>query len=339
MDLNTTWFLLYTILIIGYAILDGFDLGVGAIHLFVKSDLERRKHLNAIGPVWDGNEVWLVTAGGALFAAFPPVYATVFSGFYLAMMVLLFVMIGRAVSIEFRSKITSDRWRNTWDRTFSICSILILILFGVAVGNIIRGVPVDAERLYRGTFLQMLNPYSIIVGLIGLTMFATHGMLYMALKTDGDLRKRYQSWATKGWILFIIFHLIGLIWSLAALPHLFINVKEKILLFVLLGVLFIISLIFVLLFNRKGEAGRSFLASSAMIGSLIGLVATSMYPMMLPSSIDISNSLTIYNASSTPKALKTMLIIALIGMPVVIGYTIFIYRVFKGKVIVTDDGY
>ena len=175
MDLNTIWFCLFSVLLIGYAILDGFDFGVGILSLFSREERERRIHLNAIGPVWDGNEVWLLTAGGALFAAFPAVYATVFSGFYLALILLLVALIFRAVSFEFRNKVDSPSWRRVWDWAFGIGSLLPAVLFGVALGNILHGVPVDANGNDLGTFLELLNPYSIGVGLLSLVLFTMHG--------------------------------------------------------------------------------------------------------------------------------------------------------------------
>ncbi|MCL5030614.1 MAG: cytochrome d ubiquinol oxidase subunit II, partial [Bacteroidetes bacterium] len=175
MDLNLTWFLLVGVLIIGYAILDGFDLGVGVIHLFTKDEIEKRIEMNAIGPVWDGNEVWLLTGGGALFAAFPIVYATVFSGFYIAFMLLLTALIFRAVSFEFRGKVNSSGWKKLWDLAFGLGSLLPSILFGVAIGNILRGIPINEQGNFTGSFIDLLNPYSILIGLLSLAMFIMHG--------------------------------------------------------------------------------------------------------------------------------------------------------------------
>ena len=191
MDLQTTWFLLVGVLLAGYTILDGFDLGVGTLHLFLaKDDRERRTSLNSIGPVWDGNEVWLLTGGGALFAAFPPVYATVFSGFYLALMLLLVALIVRAVSLEFRSKEASPRWRQGWDVAFAVSSALPALLFGVALGNVLRGVPLDADGEYAGTFFTLLNPFALVVGLGGLAMFVMQGACWLNLKTEGAMKAR-----------------------------------------------------------------------------------------------------------------------------------------------------
>jgi len=192
MDLNTVWYLLLGLLLAIYSVMDGFDMGVGTLSLLARNDRERRIYLNAIGPVWDGNEVWLLTAGGAMFAAFPQVYATVFSGFYLALMLLLLALIFRAVSFEFYSKLDSPAWRKAWGLAFALGSLLPAVLMGVALGNILRGIPVDRAAEFRGTFLGLLNPYSILVGVGALVMFVMHGAAYMVLKTDGDLQNRMK---------------------------------------------------------------------------------------------------------------------------------------------------
>ena len=193
MDLNIIWFLLIAVLLIGYAILDGFDLGVGVLHLFTKDENERRININSIAPVWDGNEVWLLTAGGALFAAFPIVYATVFSGFYLAFMLLLFALIFRAVSMEFRGKVDSPKWRSVWDWAFGLGSLLPALLYGVAIGNILRGIPINSEGYFTGNFFSLLNPYSILVGLLSLVLFTMHGSIYLSMKSAGAHRERVKS--------------------------------------------------------------------------------------------------------------------------------------------------
>jgi cytochrome bd ubiquinol oxidase subunit II len=338
MDLNTIWFGLFGVLIIGYAILDGFDLGVGVLALFGKSDHERRLHLNAIGPIWDGNEVWLLTGGGALFAAFPAVYATVFSGFYLALMLLLVFLIGRAVSFEFRSKVESPTWRRVWDLAFGLGSLGPALLYGVAVGNIMRGVPLDERGSFAGTFLGLLNPYALLLGVLGLVMFVTHGALYMALKSDGELQRRMKRWASRGWVGWVVLYLAatGATWAFA--PHLVAGTLGRPLLWIAL-LLVVGGLALQPLLLRGGRLLASFLASSVAIAGSTMLVGVSLYPRLVPALGDLDRSLTIYNASSTPRTLTAMLVIALIGMPIVIGYTIFIYRVFKGKVEIGEGSY
>jgi cytochrome bd ubiquinol oxidase subunit II len=338
MDLNTIWFGLVGVLIIGYAILDGFDFGVGILHLFAKSDEERRIHLNAIGPVWDGNEVWLLTGGGALFAAFPIVYATVFSGFYLALMLLLVALIFRAVSLEFRSKVEAPGWRKFWDWSFGLGSILPAVLFGVAFGNILHGIPINEQGTFTGSFLGLLNPYSILVGVLSLVMFTMHGALYMTMKSDGALKARMEQWASKAWIVTFALYVIVTILSIFTSPFLFEGALGNPLVWILF-VLYFGSMLFIPVAMKSGKPGRAFLYSSVSIASVIGLAAVGLFPRLVPSSTDLLYSLTIYNASSTPRTLTVMLVIALIGMPMVIGYTIFIYRVFKGKVVITHDSY
>ena len=338
MDLNTIWFALVGVLIIGYAVLDGFDFGVGVLHLFAKSEEERRINLNAIGPVWDGNEVWLLTGGGALFAAFPVVYATVFSGFYLALMLLLFALIFRAVSLEFRSKVETPGWRKFWDWSFGLGSLLPAVLFGVAFGNILRGIPIDEKGIFTGSFLGLLNPYSILIGVMSLVMFVMHGALYMTMKSDGDQKARMAQWASKAWIGTIGLYIIVTLASVFVSPYLFQNILGNPLVWVSF-ILYLAAMLFIPVALKAGRLALAFLCSSIAIAALIGLAAIGLFPRLVPSITGLAYSLTIYNASSTPRTLMTMLVIALIGMPIVIGYTIFIYRVFKGKVTITPDSY
>ena len=198
-DLVPIWALILGVAVFMYVLLDGFDLGVGILHLFARGDLERRILMNSIGPLWDGNEVWLVTFGGALFAAFPDAYATAFSGFYLPFMVLLFALIFRAVSFEFRNKVRSPAWVRAWDWAFGLGSLLPAVLYGVAVGNILRGVPLDARGEYAGSFFTLLNPYALLIGILSLTLFVMHGAVYLTLKTDGELRARMARTAARSW--------------------------------------------------------------------------------------------------------------------------------------------
>ncbi len=332
MDLNTIWFLLVGVLITGYAILDGFDLGAGVLHLFAKSDAERRANLHAVEPVWDGNEVWLLTGGGALFAAFPVVYATVFSGFYLALVLVLAALIARAVALEFRNQVNSPRWQAFWDRAFGIGSGLPAVLFGVAVGNVLRGVPIDAAGHYTGTFLGLLNPYALLLGILSLAMFLMHGALYLALSSEGEQRERMQRWASGAWMAYAGMFVVASLASVSFAPHLFAGVLASPLWWVLV-VLFLAGLVAVPVFLKAGATFRAMVASSACILAMIGLAALGMFPRLVASSTDLANSLTIYNSASTPRTQTVMLVIALVGMPIVIGYTIWIYRVFRGKAV------
>ena len=338
MDLNTIWFILVAVLIIGYAILDGFDFGVGILHLFLKDEHEKRISINAIGPVWDGNEVWLLTAGGALFAAFPIVYATVFSGFYLALMLLLVALIFRAVSLEFRGKVESENWRKFWDYAFGIGSLLPSLLFGVAVGNILRGIPINEAGMFTGNFFTLLNPYSILVGLLSVMLFLMHGSVYLALKSAGVQQEKMISYFPKFWITFVILYLIVTTYSIFEAKFLFENILGNplfwIMLIILLFGIFVMPVTF-----KANKFFVTFILSSLTILGMISLMAISLFPRLVPSSINLDYSLTIYNSSSSETTLLTMLIIALVGMPVVIGYTIFIYSRFKGKVALDEHSY
>jgi cytochrome d ubiquinol oxidase subunit II len=338
MDLNTTWFILIAVLLTGYAILDGFDLGVGVLHLFTREAHDRQMNMKAIGPVWDGNEVWLLTGGGALFAAFPVVYATAFSGFYLAFMLLLFALIFRAVSLEFSEQIDHRLWHRIWDWAFGLGSLLPAVLYGAAVGNVLRGMPVAADGSLQASFLSLLNPYAILIGLLSLVLFVMHGAAYMAFKTEGEFQKRMVRWVTGTWVLVVVLYFIATLATYFVSPFLFEGVLSLPLFWVFF-ILLLAGIIAVPVFARCGQPLRAFLASSMMIASMIGLAGVSLFPRMLPSSIDLAYSLTIYNASSTPRTLTVMLVIALIGVPIVLAYTIYIYRIFKGKTVLTDEGY
>ncbi|MBK7142733.1 MAG: cytochrome d ubiquinol oxidase subunit II [bacterium] len=337
-DLNTIWFGLIGILFAGYAILDGFDLGVGALHLFTKGDSERRTMLNAIGPVWDGNEVWLVTAGGALFAAFPEVYATAFSGFYLAFMLLLVALIFRAVAIEFRSKREGKFWRQGWDISFSVASILASLLIGIALGNIAWGIPLDARHEYAGTFLGLLHPFPILVGITTVALFMMHGSIYVVLKTEGELQARARLWTRNGIIFFIIGYAFTTLFTLLYIPHMTDTIRENPVLF-LVPMLTILAIANIPREIHLGRDFRAFISSSIAVAALLALFGIGMYPFMIYSFPSPENSLTIYNAASSAETLKIMLIIALIGMPMVLAYTVSIYWIFRGKVKLEKTSY
>lgn len=338
MDLNIAWFALIWILFAGYAILDGFDLGVGVLHLFARDDRQRRIHMNAIGPIWDGNEVWLLAAGGALFAAFPPVYATVFSGLYLALMLVLFALIFRAVSMEFRGQVDRPGWRRVWDWSFGLGSLVPAIIFGVAVGNILRGLPIEADGTLNIPFLTLLNPYALLIGILSLVMFVMHGAAFLAVKTEGTLQQRMARWTIGAWMAFVVLYLAAMLTTLFVSPFLFEGIFGNPLFWIFLPLL-LASIVYMPIANRAQKYFRAFLASSATIAAMIGLMATSLFPQMVPSSLDLASSLTIYNASSTPRTLTVMLVIALIGMPLVLAYTACIYTVFRGKVVITEESY
>lgn len=338
LDLNTIWFGLVGILLAGYAVLDGFDLGVGAIFLGVKKDEDRRILLNSIGPVWDGNEVWLVTGGGALFAAFPEVYATTFSAFYLAMILLLFALIFRGVAIEFRSKKPMAWWRRTWDISFSVSSILSSLLLGVAFGNVIWGLPLTERFEYTGSFLDLLHPYALLMGITTVALFTMHGSIYAVMKTEGDLHNRIRARVNGAIIFFIICYATVTMATLLYLPHMGDHMRNH-------PVLFLVPIATMLAvanipreFNRDHD-GRAFLSSCAAMFGLMGLFGIGMYPNLVAGRPDPAVSMTIYNSASSSKTLAIMLIIAGIGVPLVLGYTASIYYIFRGKVKLTDMSY
>ncbi len=337
-DLNTIWFILIGVLLTGYAILDGFDLGVGALHLFVEGDTDRRIMINSIGPVWDGNEVWLVTGGGALFAAFPHVYATVFSGFYIALMLLLFGLIFRAIAIEFRSKQPMKRWRQMWDVAFSLSSILIALLMGVALGNIITGVPIDAEKEFAGNFCTLLNPYTVLVGITTVALFMMHGSIYVVMKTEGELQKKIRSWVNNTIIFFVICYVTTTMYTLIYYPHMVQHFKDAPWLFVI-AVLNMLAIANIPREIFHGRDFRAFLSSCASIVALLVLFAVGLFPNIVLSNPNPEYSLTIYNAASSQKTLNIMLIVAIIGIPFVLAYTISIYWIFRGKVKIDTMSY
>jgi cytochrome d ubiquinol oxidase subunit II len=338
MDLHIVWFVLVGFLFAGYAMLDGFDLGVGALHLFTRTDEERRTMLNTIGPVWDGNEVWLVTGGGALFAAFPEVYATVFSGFYLAFMLLLVCLIFRAVSLEFRSKEPMAWWRKMWDVGFSVSSLLAGLVIGVALGNIIWGIPLGADHEFEGTFLGLFHPYSLLIGVTTVALFMMHGAIYAVMKTEGMLHDKLRGWVNNTIIFFIICYGITTMVTLLYVPHMVDQFKSHPQWFVLP----LANMLAIANIPREIHLGRdfrAFLSSCAAIAALMALFALGVFPNMVLSNPAPENSLTIWNAASSLKTLKIMLVIALTGMPMVIAYTVSIYWVFRGKVKLDSRSY
>ncbi len=337
MDLNILWFILLGVLLAGYAILDGFDLGVGILHLAARNEKERRLMLNSIGPLWDGNEVWLVTFGGAMFAAFPEVYATVFSGFYTAFMALLFALIFRAVSMEFRSKRDTPAWRRIFDYCFFGASALATLLFGVAVGNCMKGIPIGPDHEFVGSFFDLLGVYPAIVGLFAIAMFAMHGSIYLYLKTEGALRERIRGWMWTAFGIFLVLYMLTTIYTLTQVPRATQNFEDIrwAWIVVVLSVLAIANIPRAIHLERPGYA---FLSSCATIAAFIFLFSVALYPNLV-TSVDTAHDLTIYDAGSSPKTLTIMLVIAILGMPFVLGYTSVIYWVFRGKVQIGAHSY
>ena len=338
LDLNAIWFFLVGALFTGYAILDGFDLGVGALHLLTRTDQERRLSINAIGPVWDGNEVWLVTGGGALFAAFPEVYATVFSGFYIAFFVFLAALIFRAVAIEFRSKLPMPWWRSMWDISFSLGSLIAGLLLGVALGNIAWGIPLDERGVFIGTFVGLLHPYALLTGVTTVALFMMHGSIYLHLKTEGEMQKRVRGWIRPCMVFFVVSYALLTMATLIYIPRASAAVRQHPFLFVVvvLSILAIANIPREIFFER---AGRAFISSCATVVCVMALFGLNTFPEMVHSKPTPENSLTAYNAASSQQTLTIMFIIAAIGMPIVAAYTISIYWIFRGKVKLNESSY
>jgi len=337
-DLNTVWFVLVGVLFSGYAVLDGFDLGVGVLHLFARTDEERRLSINAIGPVWDGNEVWLVTGGGALFAAFPEVYATVFSGFYVAFFVFLAALVFRAVAIEFRSKEPMRWWRMMWDVSFSVSSILAAFLLGLAMGNIVWGIPLDARGVFVGTLLGLLNPYSLLMGVTTVALFTMHGSIYLYLKTDGEMQRFVQRWIRPSIVAFVVLYAMLSLATLIYVPQATAAVRDHPQLFLVVAIsVFAIANIPREVFRE--HPGRAFVSSCVTMVSLMALFGLNVYPDLVHSRPNPEYSLSAYNSASSERTLGIMLTIAMIGVPLVLSYTVSIYWVFRGKVRLTESSY
>lgn len=329
MDLNTIWFILVTVLFIGFFFLEGFDYGVGILLPFLgKKDEERRVIINTIGPVWDGNEVWMITAGGALFASFPHVYATLFSGFYLALVLMLVALILRGVAFEYRQKFADQASRKRWDWAIFIGSALPALLWGVAVGNLMRGVAIDAEMYYWGGLLPLLNPFSILGGLVFVALFTMHGANYLALKTEGEIEKRAKESGFKAWIIATALTVTFVVWTFFATDILTKPGVNGL----IPAVLAAVALLTVGYFNKSGKHGWAFVSGSLTIVFATIMVFAGLFPRILISTIDPAYSLDIWNAASTPYTLTVMTVVAVIFVPIVLAYQIWTYRVFRARV-------
>lgn len=327
MDLNTLWFILIAVLFIGFFFLEGFDYGVGILLPFVaKTDDERRIAINSIGPFWDGNEVWLLTAGGAMFAAFPNWYATMFSGFYLALALILLALILRGVAFEFRSKDDRPGWRQTWDWAIFIGSLLPALLFGVAFGNIIRGLAIDSSMTYVGSFFDLLNPFSLVTGVTTLLIFTLHGALFLTLKTEGVVEQRATALAKRLVLPVIVVALV-----FAAFSYFETDIFTAPLAAIAL-VLGAVLLLVTWSFTRANLWGRAFVSNGLAIALVAISMFASLFPRVMISSLGAENDLTIYNASSSPYTLQVMTVIALTLVPIVLAYQGWTYWVFRKRV-------
>ncbi|MNM90035.1 Cytochrome bd-I ubiquinol oxidase subunit 2 [compost metagenome] len=367
--LRVIWWLLLGVLLIGFAVMDGFDLGVGALLPFVaKTDEERRLVINTVGPVWEGNQVWLVLGGGAIFAAWPPLYAVSFSGFYLAMFVILFALILRPVGFKYRSKMPTPRWRNNWDWALFVGGFIPALIMGVAVGNVLLGVPFhfdDTQRIfYTGTFFGLLTPFALLAGLLSVAMVVSHGAAMLVIKTDGPVADRSARFGSIAALLTFVLFALGGVWVAMGLPgygftsqvvtdgpsnpllktveitaaggwmHNYAAMPATILAPVvgLLGALLSAVLL------RKRRGGLAFLASGASIAGIILTVGFAVFPFLLPSSSQPGSSLTLWDASSSHLTLWIMLLATVLFLPIIIAYTSWVYRVLKGKTTLSEMG-
>ncbi len=324
MWLNNLWFILIAVLWTGYLVLEGFDFGVGALlRLVGKDEKGRRVLINTIGPVWDANEVWLLTAGGATFAAFPEWYASMFSGFYLALLVILVCLIIRGVAFEYRGKGHTDQWRARWDWSILLTSWGLALLWGVAFGNIVRGVPLDADHEYVGDFLGLLNPFALVMGLCTLGLFITHGAIYLALKTTKEVRGRARSIALSVGPVTVIIMALAVGWQ---------QIIRGNLGSIILGIGAVVALGVAAVLTRIGKDGWAFSASAVSTAMLVVGWFASLYPDVLPSTIDPAFSLNIENAASTPYTLTLMSWVALLFVPLIIAYQAWSYWIFRKRV-------
>ena len=333
--LETIWFVIWGILWAVYFMLDGFDFGVGMLMPFLaKNDEEKRIMYQSLGPFWDGNEVWLITAGGVTFAAFPLMYAVMFSSLYSALMLVLFALIFRGVSIEFRNQQESPRWRAVWDLGTFLGSLLPALLLGVAFGNIFQGIPIDGEGVYHGTLLTLLNPYGLLTGVVFVLLFLVHGAIWQAIKADGDLHQRSLSAAKKIWPVLLLVAVIFLGATKFA-TGLWNNYLEKPLLLVI-PLLAVAGLLLTRIFLAQASCWKAWFSSCLTIVACTLFGVIGLYPVMLPSSLNPDYSLTAFNSASTPYTLKIMLVVALTFVPIVIAYQTWVFVLFKDKVTKED---
>ncbi|MFJ6137014.1 cytochrome d ubiquinol oxidase subunit II [Kitasatospora sp. NPDC092286] len=324
MQLHDVWFILIAVLWIGYFFLEGFDFGIGILTKpLARGRAERRVLINTIGPVWDGNEVWLLTAGGATFAAFPDWYATLFSGFYIPLLIILVCLIVRGVAFEYRAKRPEERWQRNWEEAIFWTSLIPAFLWGVAFANIVRGVDIDQQKNYVGGFWDLLNPYAILGGLVTLSLFTFHGAVFAALKTVGDIRERARVMALRAGLVTAVLALAFLVWTQAD------NGNGWSLVAMVIAVL---ALVAALVANQLGREGWAFIASGATVVAAVAMLFLALFPDVMPSTLNTEWSLTVSNASSSPYTLKLMTIVAAVFTPLVLLYQGWTYWVFRKRI-------
>lgn len=339
LDYPTLWYLVVGLLFSGYAILEGFDYGAGAWHLFFRKDESRRIAINAIGPLWDANQVWLIIGGGALFAGFPVMYATLLSSMYIPFMLFLMLLVLRSASIKFRSAEKMLWWRKTWDIIYTTANVSIAFLLGVVLGNVLQGFEIGPNYSYEGgIFFAFLSPYALMVGFTTLSIFMTQGAIFLLLKTEGKLHLRLTFLLKKGMLFFIVSFSITTIYTLLFIPGVTDNFKENPLFFII-PILSFLAVANVPRLVSKKKYFQALVFSSLTMAFLLMLVAFQLYPTLLISTIDPAYSITIYNAASSQKSLGIMLTIVVIGAPLLAAYFLFLYKTFNGKVELDDTSY
>ena len=337
MALQSIWFFLWGLLWAVFFLTDGFDFGIGTLYPFAgKTDTDRRTMLNAMGPLWDGNEVWLITAGGVTFAAFPKVYATMFSSLYTPLMLILFALIFRGVALHFRGKIDTPGWKKIWDTLIFLGSFLPALLFGVAFANIFQGIPFDADGLYHGNTLKLLNPYGLLGGILFVLLFILHGANWMVIKSRGDLQERMVSISAKTWLALVPVAVLFLIASYI-FTDLYANYfKYPVLFLIIIGA--VASLFATRYFSAKQAWFKAWFTSALTIVFCTFFGVTGLFPALFPSSMNPDWHLTAFNASSSPLTLKIMLGVVIVFIPIVIGYQVWAYNLFKDPITNEDLG-
>ena len=342
------WFWLVAAMLVAYVVLDGFDLGVGILHLFLaRNEQERQLMLRTIGPVWDGNEVWLMASGGTLYFAFPLLYASAFSGFYLALMIVLWLLIMRGCAIELRMQIPMGVWKSFFDGLFFFSSALLAIFFGAALANVIRGVPIQADGYFFlplwtnwqvGVEPGILDWYTVMGGVMAFVALAVHGALYLAVKTEGDLQQRAREAGRKLWVVLLLLTIMSLPASVIARADMLNNYRNYPVLFIV-PLMVLLSLLGIIYFIRKSADRNAFACSCAYLAIMLVGAAIGLYPRLLPATTGAANDITVENALSGPHTLHVGLIWWSFGMLLAVGYFIFVYRMFRGKVSLDGGGY
>jgi cytochrome d ubiquinol oxidase subunit II len=331
LDYDLWWFLIFGAVISGYAILDGFDLGAGCLHLLLKRNNSRRIAMTAVGPIWDGNEVWLVIGGGALFAGFPVAYAAIFSALYIPFMIFMVGLIFRGIAIQFRDQEPVPRWERGWDIAYCLASVIISLSLGLMLGNVVKGIPLNGDKEFAGDWLTFFNPFAILVAITTTLLFMLHGTLYLLMKTEGSMLERLESFTSYFLILFMISFLLTSAWSILYLPYLN-TVFHSHPWALAVPLLAMVSVLLIPGRIRKGRYRLAFVHSAVTIALLLVMIALDIFPNLLYSPDQPLNSITVYNGASSIKTMKILLIIALTGVPLAATYTSFVFWTFKGKI-------